>query len=245
MADTHFFNKQSFIDTLSSKSITKLFHLTMCSQVDSIYQRGILSRNKASKIRKNCEPYRRNVQKRGERNFKEKFREDIKDFVRLFFVSNTPMLRELCFSHHKYNELALIPVKVEIMDKAPRMYFTNATCSYEKFERFNNIGDLNKIKWDYLSEPYEKFIAFKKKLGISWNLFKAYRGAEILIHSEIPVPYLYKKVYVFSIEAQKELLSSLTLSMLGVKIRVDVKRKYFPLSTRSRKYWKRINNYSK
>ncbi len=100
------------------------------------------------------------------------------------------------------------------------------------------------MKWNYILDPYEKFIATIKDHSGGFTYFKACRGAEILVHTKVHQKYLFNKVYVFSSEAKRKVLKTIDPFKTKIKIKVDFRREYFPLSPYSKEYWRRINYYN-
>lgn len=232
----------SFKEALVEWGINFLFHLTYYSYVESIFRRGILARSKVNVLKEKVNMYRRNIQLRGERVYRNKYNEDLKNYARLFLVSETPMLRDLLFSFKLYHKMILIPIKPEVMDDLKPIYFTNATCGSPNFKRYESIKDLENLNWNYILNPYEKFLATLKDTR-AFDDFKACRGAEILIYDKVPTKYLTNRVYVYSSEAKNLLIQNLGSFKDKIEIIVDHHHDFFPISPKSKQYWKRINYY--
>jgi len=85
----------------------------------------------------------------------------------------------------------------------------------------------------------------QKKLN-KYQTFKEQRGAEVLIYEKVPREYISSEVFVFSQNAKKELTEVLkrkNIKLDNITIKIDKDRNFFPLSTRSKNYWKKINKY--
>ena len=238
----------SFKDALAKKGIRTLFHITDISKIPSILKNGLLCRNAVKEIDIDLDYYLKNAQKQGEINMKMNYNDDICDYTRLFFVSDNPMLRKILFSYHLYDTTAIIQIDPEIMDFTERLYFTNTSCTKKDFNRFSSPNNLNNLEWNYLLDDYEKYISLYKmenKLN-EYQIFKEKRGAEVLIFEKVPREYINSEILVFSLNAKKKLIKVLTRNDINlniISIKVDKDRKFFPLSTRSKNYWKKINKY--
>ena len=238
----------SFKDNLKKKGITTLFHITDISKIPSILKNGILCRNAVKEFDNNLEYYLKDAQKKGEINMKENYDDDICNYARLFFVSHTPMLRKILFSYHLYDSTVIIQIDPKIMDYAKKVYYTNKSCTKKNFNRFSSPNDLNNLEWHFLLDDYEKYISLykmQKKLN-KYQTFKEQRGAEVLIYEKVPREYISSEVFVFSQNAKKELTEVLkrkNIKLDNITIKIDKDRNFFPLSTRSKNYWKKINKY--
>lgn len=238
----------SFKDILKKKGIKTLFHITGLSKIPSILKNGVLCRNAVKELDTDLEYYLKNAQKKGEINMKKNYDDDICNYARLFFVSHTPMLRKILFSNHLYDTTAIIQIDPIIMDYTKRVYYTNTSCTNEDFNRFSSPNDLNNLEWNYLLDDYEKYISLYKmqKKSNKFQIFKEQRGAEVLIFEKVPREYISSEIFVFSQNAKIELTEVLrrnNMKLNIISIKVDKDRNFFPLSTRSKNYWKKINKY--
>jgi len=239
----------SFKDILKKKGIKTLFHITGISKIPSILKNGVLCRNAVKELDTDLEYYLKNAQKKGEINMKKNYDDDICNYARLFFVSHTPMLRKILFSNHLYDTTAIIQIDPIIMDYVKRVFYTNTSCTNEDFNRFSSPNELNNLEWKYLLDDYEKYISLYKmqnKLN-KYQIFKEHRGAEVLIFKKVPREYISSEIIVFSKNAKKKLTEILRRNEIKlnlISIKVDKDRNFFPLSTRSKYYWKKVKKYS-
>jgi len=239
-------NDLSFNDALGKKGIRSLFNITDISKIPSILKNGLLCRNDAKELDIDLDCYLIDAQKKGEINMKINYNDDICNYARLFFVSHTPMLRQILFSSHLYDTTALIQIDPKIMDYTERVYYTNTSTTNKNFNRFSSPNDLYNLNWNYLLDDYEKYISLYKRKNKSneYHIFKEQRGAEVLIFEKVPKEYISCEIFVFSQNAKKKLTEVLMKNDINIiSIKVDKDRNFFPLSPLSKNYWKKINKY--
>ena len=247
--DTH---NTLFSNALKQKGIKKLIHITDYSNLPSILSKGLLSRNE---IKRNRISYinhtSEGVQRKCERNMKKNYNVDICDYVRLFFVGNTPMLRDICFGKKKHNQTIILQINLEVLDERIS-YFTNISCNRREVEWYNSTNEVEKLEeldWKVLNNDFDLLIRKCKNENIKGENIKGEyigkRGAEILILEKIPPRYISKKVFVFSFKAAGKVYNFLEKNNINdVKVKIDHKRKYFPAFPYSDIYWDKVNGNS-
>ena len=221
-----------FKDLLEKKGVYTFYHVTHLRNVLSILNNGIYSKNEVRRSNVNYKNIsNEEVQKKGKRNMKGKFGRDIEDYVRLFFTSHTPMLRNICFLKHEDHEICLLQVNPAIMDEAEKFYYTNMSCSRQQFNLYSTINDLKSLEWRYLIQDYDYLRKIEKR-----NTLDSYRGAEVLIYRVVPSSYIKSEILVKSNRAQNNLIEIVNSQHLQKKIKIVIDPYKFPLRNTSLKY---------
>lgn len=242
MTDFRVSNSQrTYKNFLSEKEINKLFYITDISNVRSILNSGIFSRNEINRNNINIKDISfPSVQKVRRKNMRKTHNMDVHDFACLFFTPHTPMLRHVCFHQHKDHEVILLQLDPSLMDNSDKVYFTDKSCTKNGFNLYNKIISLDQLNWDYLIKDYDFLIS-----GMDSNekdKFKGYRGAEILIYEKINASYIIPTIIAKSQKAKS------TLSMLlnetkfkNIQINIDINK--FPLRHGSNAYKNKMRKF--
>ena len=224
--------RHSFKKKLFNNGVQYLYHISHIKNIASIVCNGLLSRNRCNDGIIFQDISYSQVQRIGFRNFKIKVKEDIHDYVRLFFNPHTKMTRNVCFSQHKDHDIMILEINPEVMDISQRVYFTDRSCSRSNFNLYSKVDELDYLMWDYLTKDYDYCI---NALNMNKNKifeFEGIRGAEVLIKDKISVDHISPEIIVKSEKAHKKLeseLSNNSISNAEIKINPDM----FPLRTGS------------
>ncbi|HEC39775.1 hypothetical protein LCGC14_0525670 [marine sediment metagenome] len=231
-------------EVLKEKGVRKLIHITDYSNLPSILSKGLISQNTLNRDRISyTSNISKSVQRICKRNMKNNYGVDIRDYVRLFFTGNTPMLRSICFSRKKHNQTIVLQINPNVLDKK-NSYFTDISCNRSDFELFNSAKEVDKLEmldWEILSNDFDLIIRNCTEESKK-NEYVGKRGAELLIPERISSNYISKKIFVFSFDAAGRVNRLLNENNIhGVKIKIDNKRKYFPAFPYSDVYWDKVN----
>jgi len=234
-------SKKKFKIALEEKGVYSLFYICGFENIPSILQMGILSRNYSMK--KNIEFIDislSEVQRHRKKHMKDNYNLNIHDFACLFFISHTPMLRNVCFSQYKDHEIAIIQLDPRLMDDLDNVFFTDRSCARKNFNLYNNLEDLNILNWEYITKDYDLIFSAIKPEEV--YEFKGIRGAEVLISEKIDPYYIIPEIIVKS-EKAKESLSKLLLEKNLGSISLLVDPYSFPLRTSSNAYKSKMRKF--
>ena len=234
-------SQRTYKKFLAEKGIDKLFYVTDISNVPSILNSGIFSRNE---IKRNNINFRdisfSSVQNVRRKNMRKNHKMDVHDFACLFLTPHTPMLRHVCFHQHKDHEVVLLQLDPSLMDNSDKVYFTDKSCTKNDFNLYNKIIYLDQLNWNYLTKDYDFLISgmdSKEK-----DKFKGCRGAEILIYEKINTSYIIPTIIAKSQKA-KSTLSTLLNETKFKNVQINIDNYKFPLRHGSNAYINKMRKY--
>lgn len=219
--------RNSYKSKLKELGIDYLYYISDLDNVPSILKEGILSRNQIKNLTINFTDISvTSVQKKRKSYMKSNYGKDIHDFACLFFDSHTPMLRQLVFEFQKDHEVAILQVDPAILDVSLKSYYTDKSCNRSDFKMYNELKDLNNLKWEYITRDYD---LIKSKIDKSKESYlKGIRGAEILVKNKVPPRFISQEIIVKSKKAKKRLIQILNKNnRFEYNIKVDKMK--FPL----------------
>lgn len=164
-----------------------LFHMTHIDNLQSIFEKGLLSHNAARNITKQ-DISLATVQ--GRRDWLEPiYHRPIHDYVPLYFNASNPML----FCRKDIQEsICILKISKDVMTKEGVLFTdgnaaVHTTSTYEHATTFySDLKDLDKLNWECIYDLY-------------WNDYddgKRIRCAEVLVPDQIETMYI-KSIYVY------------------------------------------------
>lgn len=163
------------IDILNRYGIKSLWHITHINNLFNILKEGIKCRNQIN-----------NFQNIAAFNVLDRRPQWSKEYVPLFFASNTPMLYVVSEQHGCENLVVLeIDPSVLFLDKT---IFSDGNIASSETSIYHILSDLENLDWGII---YSDKPAYSKE-------WKRKRSAEVLVHTNV-LPCYIKKIHFFLI----------------------------------------------
>jgi len=161
---------------LENYHFTSLDHMTHIDNLDSIFKHGLLAHNNPYK---NIDISNKEVNNR--RGARENiYGRKIHDYVPFYFNPRNAMMYR-----NKDRDIVILAFDKKLLLQK-NVLFTNKNASTNNAIFYNNIKDLDKIRWDMVASD-------------SWNgkalIVKQIMMAEVLVYKQVPISYL-KSIYV-------------------------------------------------
>lgn len=144
-------------NSLKLCEVDHLHYMTHLNNVPSIFEKGIVSYNKAKPIRHE-DIAMQTVQKRREAKIPGTGKQ-IHEYVPLYFATHTPMQYVLTQGTKKkkpvYEQKDLVFIEVDVVNIFQRSgtIFSDGNAAASETLFFTNLSDFDKIDWDIISTP--------------------------------------------------------------------------------------------
>ena len=187
---------------LNQYSFTSLDHMTHIDNLDSILEYGLQAHNN---------PYKKTDISNQEVNNRREACENIygrkiHDYVPFYFNPRNAMMYK-----NKDTDIVILAFDKKLLLQK-NVLFTDRNASTNNVKFYNNVNDLDKIKWDIVQ--YER-----------WNdkplIIKQIMMAEVLVYKQVPISYL-KGIYVKNQITKNMLMKKYNISSHKIAVKPNL-----------------------